>query len=67
MVFKWLDYFCNYLLLKDGNVLVDLLGIDVLVKEDVERVYCKIESLDILVVICVFKLVVVGDMSVEEI
>ncbi|AGF51505.1 slr0869 [Synechocystis sp. PCC 6803] len=65
-VLKRLDYFCNHSLLKDGNVLVDLPGIDAPVKEDAERAYRKIESPDTSAVICVLKPAAAGDMSAEE-
>ncbi|MBE9202569.1 dynamin-like GTPase family protein [Synechocystis salina LEGE 06099] len=65
-VLKRLDYFCNHSLLQDGNVLVDLPGIDAPVKEDAERAYRKIESPDTSAVICVLKPAAAGDMSAEE-
>ncbi|MBD2654848.1 dynamin-like GTPase family protein [Synechocystis sp. FACHB-383] len=65
-VLKRLDYFCHHPLLQDGNVLVDLPGIDAPVKEDAERAYRKIESPDTSAVVCVLKPAAAGDMSAEE-
>jgi replication fork clamp-binding protein CrfC len=65
-VLKRLDYYCNHPLLKDGNVLVDLPGIDAPVKEDAERAYRKIENPDTSAVVCVLKPAAAGDMTAEE-
>ena len=54
-VLKRLEYYCHHPLLKDGNVLVDMPGIDAPVKKDAELTYHKIEHPDTSAVICVLK------------
>ncbi|MEM8777702.1 MAG: dynamin-like GTPase family protein, partial [Cyanobacteria bacterium P01_G01_bin.49] len=65
-VLKRLDYYCHHPLLKDGNVLVDMPGIDAPVKEDAEATYRKIEHPDTSAVVCVLKPASAGDMTIEE-
>ena len=59
-------YYCHHPLLQDGNVLVDLPGIDAPVKKDAELTYSKIEHPDTSAVICVLKAASAGEMSSEE-
>jgi replication fork clamp-binding protein CrfC len=65
-VLKRLEYYCHHPLLKDGNVLVDMPGIDAPVKKDAELTYRKIEHPDTSAVICVLKPAAAGDMTTEE-
>lgn len=65
-VLKRLDYYCHHPLLKDGNVLVDMPGIDAPVKKDAEATYNKIEHPDTSAVVCVLKPASAGDMTTEE-
>ncbi|GBF78669.1 dynamin-like GTPase family protein [Aphanothece sacrum] len=65
-VLKKVEYYCHHALLKDGNVLVDLPGIDAPVKKDAELAYQKIEHPDTSAVVCVLKPASAGDMSIEE-
>jgi replication fork clamp-binding protein CrfC len=65
-VLKRLEYYCYHPLLKDGNVLVDMPGIDAPVKKDAELTYRKIEHHDTSAVICVLKSAAAGDMTTEE-
>ena len=65
-VLKRLDYYCHHPLLKDGNVLVDMPGIDAPVKKDAEATYRKIEHPDTSAVVCVLKPASAGDMTTEE-
>ncbi|CCQ58274.1 dynamin-like GTPase family protein [Crocosphaera watsonii] len=65
-VLKRLDYYCHHPLLKDGNVLVDMPGIDAPVKKDAEATYKKISDADTSAVVCVLKPASAGDMSIEE-
>jgi replication fork clamp-binding protein CrfC len=65
-VLKKLEYYCYHPLLKDGNVLVDLPGIDAPVKKDAELTYNKIEHPDTSAVICVLKPAAAGEMTSEE-
>lgn len=65
-VLKRLDYYCHHPLLKDGNVLVDMPGIDAPVKKDAEATYKKISDADTSAVVCVLKPASAGDMSTEE-
>lgn len=65
-VLKRLDYFCNHPLLEDGNVLVDLPGIDAPIKKDAELTYRKIEDSNTSAVICVLKPASAGDMTQSE-
>lgn len=34
-VLKCVEYYCYYFLLEDGNIIIDILGIDVFVEKDV--------------------------------
>ena len=60
------EYYCHHPLLQDGNVLVDLPGIDAPVKRDAELTYSKIEHPDTSAVICVLKAASAGEMTSEE-
>ena len=60
------EYYCHHPLLQDGNVLVDLPGIDAPVKDDAELTYSKIEHPDTSAVICVLKPAATGEMTSEE-
>jgi len=59
-------YYCHHPLLEDGNVLVDMPGIDAPVKKDAELTYSKIEHPDTSAVICVLKAASTGEMTSEE-
>ncbi|WP_036486753.1 dynamin-like GTPase family protein [Myxosarcina sp. GI1] len=65
-VLKRIEYHCHHPLLKDGNVLVDMPGIDAPVKKDAELTYQKIEHPDTSAVVCVFKYAATGEMTSEE-
>ena len=65
-VLKRLDYRCCHPLLQDGNVLVDLPGIDAPVKKDADLTYRKIEDPDSSAVVCVLKAASAGEMTIEE-
>jgi len=65
-VLKRLDYYCYHPLLQDGNVLVDLPGIDAPVKKDRELAYRKIEDPNSSAIVCVLKAASAGEMSIEE-
>jgi replication fork clamp-binding protein CrfC len=65
-VLKRLDYYCCHPLLQDGNVLVDLPGIDAPVKKDADLTYRKIEDPDSSAVVCVLKAASAGEMTTEE-
>jgi predicted RNA-binding protein with RPS1 domain/GTPase Era involved in 16S rRNA processing len=54
-VLKRIKYYCHYPLLEDGNVLVDLPGIDAPVRRDAELTYRKVEDTNTSAVICVMK------------
>ena len=60
------EYYCHHPLLEDGNVLVDMPGIDAPVKKDAELTYSKIEHPDTSAVICVLKAAAAGEMTSEE-
>ena len=60
------EYYCHHPLLEDGNVLVDMPGIDAPVKKDAELTYSKIEHPDTSAVICVLKPASAGEMTSEE-
>ncbi|BAZ44136.1 hypothetical protein NIES4102_11420 [Chondrocystis sp. NIES-4102] len=60
------EYYCYHPLLQDGNVLVDMPGIDAPVKKDAELTYSKIEHPDTSAVICVLKAASAGEMTSEE-
>ena len=65
-VLKKVEYYCHHPLLKDGNVLVDMPGIDAPVKKDAELTYSKVEHPDTSAVICVLKPAAAGEMTSEE-
>ena len=65
-VLKKVEYYCHHPLLKDGNVLVDMPGIDAPVKRDAELTYSKVEHPDTSAVICVLKPAAAGEMTSEE-
>ncbi|AMA07893.1 dynamin-like GTPase family protein [Picosynechococcus sp. PCC 73109] len=65
-VLKKLQYYCHHPLLEDGNVLVDMPGIDAPVKRDAQLTYDKIIHPDTSAVICVLKPASEGDMTSEE-
>ncbi|MBR8829049.1 MAG: dynamin-like GTPase family protein [Gomphosphaeria aponina SAG 52.96 = DSM 107014] len=65
-VLKKLEYYCHHPLLKDGNILVDMPGIDAPVKRDAELTYRKIEHPDTSAVVTVLKPASEGDMTTEE-
>ncbi|HEY9690826.1 MAG TPA: dynamin family protein [Oculatellaceae cyanobacterium] len=65
-VLKRLEYNCNHPLLEDGNVLIDMPGIDAPVKKDAELTYRKIEDPETSAVVCVLKPASAGDMTTEE-
>ena len=65
-VLKRLEYYCHHPLLKDGNVLVDLPGIDAPVKKDAALAYRKIEHPDTSAVVCVLKAASAGELATEE-
>ena len=65
-VLKKVEYYCYHPLLQDGNVLVDMPGIDAPVKKDAELTYSKIEHPDTSAVICVLKPAAAGEMTSEE-
>ncbi|MBD1861182.1 MULTISPECIES: dynamin-like GTPase family protein [Trichocoleus] len=65
-VLRRIEYYCHHPLLQDGNVLVDMPGIDAPVKKDAELTYRKIEDSDTSAVVCVLKPAAAGDMTTEE-
>jgi len=65
-VLKRLDYYCNHPLLEDGNVLVDLPGIDAPIEKDRELAFNKIEDYNTSVVVCVLKPAAAGDLTQAE-
>ncbi len=65
-VLKRIEYYCNHPLLQDGNVLIDMPGIDAPVKRDAELTYRKIEDEETSAVVCVLKPASAGDMTTEE-
>jgi len=65
-VLKRLEYYCHHPLLKDGNVLVDLPGIDAPVQKDAALAYRKIEHPDTSAVVCVLKAASAGELATEE-
>ena len=60
------EYYCHHPLLEDGNVLVDMPGIDAPVKKDAQLTYSKIEHPYTSAVICVLKPASAGEMTSEE-
>ncbi len=65
-VLKRIEYYCHHPLLQDGNVLIDMPGIDAPVKRDAELTYRKIEDPETSAVVCVLKPASIGDMTTEE-
>ncbi|MBD2039765.1 dynamin-like GTPase family protein [Microcoleus sp. FACHB-672] len=65
-VLKRIEYYCHHPLLQDGNVLIDMPGIDAPVKKDAELTYRKIEDPETSAVVCVLKPASEGDMTTEE-
>ncbi len=65
-VLKKVEYYCHHPLLEDGNVLVDMPGIDAPVQKDAELTYRKVENPDTSAVICVLKPAAAGEMTSEE-
>jgi hypothetical protein len=65
-VLKRIEYYCYHPLLQDGNVLIDMPGIDAPVKRDAQLTYHKIEDPETSAVVCVLKPASVGDMTTEE-
>jgi replication fork clamp-binding protein CrfC len=65
-VLKRLEYYCHHDLLLDGNVLVDLPGIDAPIKEDAALTYEKIAREETSAVVVVLKPASAGDMTREE-
>ena len=65
-VLKRIEYYCHHPLLQDGNVLVDMPGIDAPVKKDADLTYRKIEDPDTSAVVCVLKPASAGDMTTED-
>ncbi len=65
-VLKRIEYYCYHPLLQDGNVLIDMPGIDAPVKKDAELTYRKIEDPETSAVVCVLKPASAGDMTTEE-
>lgn len=65
-VLKRLDYYCYHPLLEDGNVLVDLPGIDAPIEKDAKLSLDKIANPDTSLVICVLKPASAGDLTQKE-
>ncbi len=65
-VLKRIEYYCHHPLLQDGNVIIDMPGIDAPVKKDAELAYRKIEEPDTSAVVCVLKPASAGEMTSEE-
>jgi len=65
-VLKRVEYYCCHPLLEDGNVLVDLPGIDAPIKKDAALTYAKIANEDTSAVVAVLKPAAAGDMTQEE-
>ncbi|MEY3868399.1 MAG: hypothetical protein RLZZ338_2290 [Cyanobacteriota bacterium] len=65
-VLKRINYYCHHPLLQDGNVLVDLPGIDAPVKRDAELTYRKVEDPEASAVVCVRKADLEGETRQEE-
>ncbi len=65
-VLKRIEYYCYHPLLQDGNVLIDMPGIDAPVKQDAELTYQKIADPETSAVICVLKPASAGDVTTEE-
>ena len=54
-VLKRIEYYCHHSLLQDGNVLVDMPGIDAPVKKDAQLTFKKIEDPDTSAVVFILK------------
>ncbi|HIK10718.1 MAG TPA: dynamin-like GTPase family protein [Oscillatoriaceae cyanobacterium M33_DOE_052] len=65
-VLKRIEYYCYHSLLQDGNILIDLPGIDAPVKKDAELSYEKIADEETSAVVCVLKPASEGEMTTEE-
>ncbi|MGQ4646849.1 dynamin family protein [Lyngbya aestuarii] len=65
-VLKRIEYYCYHPLLEDGNVLIDLPGIDAPVQKDAELTYHKIADPETSAVVCVLKPASAGEMTTEE-
>ena len=65
-VLKGIKYYCHYPLLEDGNVLVDLPGIDAPVLRDAKLTYRKVEDTNTSAVICVMKADQEGEIETAE-
>lgn len=65
-VLKRIEYYCHHPLLEDGNVLVDLPGIDAPVQRDAELTDRKITNPDTSAVVAVLKPAAAGEMTREE-
>lgn len=65
-ILKRIQYYCHHPLLKDGNVLVDLPGIDAPIKRDAELTYRKVEDIETSAVVCVRKADLEGETRQEE-
>jgi gas vesicle protein len=65
-VLKRINYYCHHDILRDGNTLVDLPGIDAPVERDAELTYRKIADPETSAVICVLKVADAGEMTIEE-
>lgn len=65
-VLKRIEYYCYHPLLQDGNLFIDLPGIDAPVKQDAQLTYHKIADGETAAVICVLKPAAAGDVTTEE-
>jgi replication fork clamp-binding protein CrfC len=65
-VLKRIKYYCHHPLLEDGNVLVDLPGIDAPVLRDAKLTYRKVEDTNTSAVICVMKADQEGEIETAE-
>lgn len=65
-VLKRIKYYCYHPLLEDGNVLVDLPGIDAPVQRDAKLTYRKVEDTKTSAVICVMKADQEGETEAAE-
>ncbi|HLO48643.1 MAG TPA: dynamin family protein [Kamptonema sp.] len=65
-VLKRIKYYCHHSLLEDGNVLVDLPGIDAPVLRDAELTYRKVKDPNTSAVICVMKADQEGEIETSE-
>lgn len=65
-VLKRIKYYCHYPLLEDGNVLVDLPGINAPVLRDAKLTYRKVEDPNTSAVICVMKAEQEGEIEPAE-